>query len=680
MNEAAVARVDDSPTEGPSPSGHTAVWIAAPIALFIAVVVEAMRAPHLESASAFVGHGLVAALPVLWAPLLASIGAALLVTLAPRQLPRAATVVLAVAIAAAATLHCHVVVSAYEPLRFHPLFLGAFGGLFVFLLVALLSATRASRGAFAAWSIGTIGVGGFVLSSVLSRALYVREYQPLYLGMMEASYLVLHAGLAALGGLFYARVRIAKRVLYGALAITASLAALAITWSRAEAGAAELSAFRNFTVLGRADAIEHASRRPAATHAAPSQTFASPPMGSPPDEVLTRFEQMSGLPSLPADFRLDRYDVLLISIDATSCRDTSICSPSRGVTPRLAAFARQHAYAFTHAYSAGPGTLSSMASIMAMTYPSLAQLHFNTFWHGRLEEAETTVAEVLGASGYQTFYAGHNYKGHFRPGGKIAGLHQGFTERRFASAHMHDPNIDTSIRRLAIERIDAHRTRGGRFFGWIFFESPHEPYLPRGRLTESAAPRALYRGELAFADQQLGRLLDHIETEGMLESTIVVILGDHGEAFGEHERRYHSDVYDEVTHVPLVIHVPGARPATIDTPTSLLHVFPWLLVHGPAPVRSFAEQRLREHIVPMLEQTRGAVVCEMPFEDYRRVSLVDATHRVVRDDASGYVELYDLREDPAQLRNVFDAHDATSRGYLERLAGYDALRARIGRR
>jgi arylsulfatase A-like enzyme len=157
--------------------------------------------------------------------------------------------------------------------------------------------------------------------------------------------------------------------------------------------------------------------------------------------------------------------------------------------------------------------------------------------------------------------------------------------------------------------------------------------------------------------------------------------GDHGEAFAEHGLVGHGDVYDEVSHVPLVIHIPGASPARIDAPTSLVHIFPWLLVRGPPPVRELAEQRIRERIAPMLASTRGAMVIERLCPDgCNRISLVDARYRVIRDDMSGYVELYDLREDPTEHTNLYDGGDPVSRDFVRRLEGYDAVIARIARR
>ena len=75
-----------------------------------------------------------------------------------------------------------------------------------------------------------------------------------------------------------------------------------------------------------------------------------------------------------------------------------------------------------------------------------------------------------------------------------------------------------------------------------------------------AANRDLYDGEVAYLDRQVGRLLDFLESRGLLENTIVAVVADHGENLGEHGIRYrHVGLFDTTTHVPLMIRWPGRK-------------------------------------------------------------------------------------------------------------------------
>ncbi len=123
------------------------------------------------------------------------------------------------------------------------------------------------------------------------------------------------------------------------------------------------------------------------------------------------------------------------------------------------------------------------------------------------------------------------------------------------------------------------------FVAYVNLQSSHTPYerparfAPRfgsGKVSfpilfnefprDSAnAVRDMYDNSLAYADEQLGRLVASLKRSGRWNSTVLVVMGDHGEAFYEHGFAGHaSELYGEVTHVPLVIRVPG-RAARVDT-------------------------------------------------------------------------------------------------------------------
>jgi arylsulfatase A-like enzyme len=93
---------------------------------------------------------------------------------------------------------------------------------------------------------------------------------------------------------------------------------------------------------------------------------------------------------------------------------------------------------------------------------------------------------------------------------------------------------------------------------WSPFRQPE----PRG-FSEPVlgGDRDLYDGEVAYLDRQAGRLLDFLESRGLLENTIVAVVADHGENLGDHGIRFrHVGLFDSTTHVPLMIRWPGRQP------------------------------------------------------------------------------------------------------------------------
>jgi arylsulfatase A-like enzyme len=93
--------------------------------------------------------------------------------------------------------------------------------------------------------------------------------------------------------------------------------------------------------------------------------------------------------------------------------------------------------------------------------------------------------------------------------------------------------------------------------------------------------RALYDGEIRYNDAELGRLIDHLRERGEYDETMIIVCGDHGDAFNEHGQLTHGHLpYDELSHVPLVIKPPvdtDVSGETINEITSLIDIAPTVL-------------------------------------------------------------------------------------------------------
>ena len=90
---------------------------------------------------------------------------------------------------------------------------------------------------------------------------------------------------------------------------------------------------------------------------------------------------------------------------------------------------------------------------------------------------------------------------------------------------------------------------------------PHDPYDPPEpyKTRYQAAP---YDGEIAYTDAVVAKLLDGLRTRRLFDSSLIAVMADHGEAFGEHGENHHGIfLYDETIHVPLLIKAPGQHAA-----------------------------------------------------------------------------------------------------------------------
>ncbi len=226
----------------------------------------------------------------------------------------------------------------------------------------------------------------------------------------------------------------------------------------------------------------------------------------------------------------------------------------------------------------------------------------------------------------------------------------------------------------ALHWLEGHKE--GPFFTWVHLYDPHSPYEPPEPLFSEFRPRglaALYDGEIAFADQQVGRLVSWLEKAGLDQRTIVVVLGDHGEGLGSHGEGTHGYfLYDYALHVPFIVVTPfeELRGVRVDSQVSLVDVFPTVLalagidstarVHGrsllPLMLRPKAQEKVNaysESMTPGLQYGWSALR-----------SLRSPRYKLIQAPRP---ELYDLAADPGETTNVFDQHRAEARAMAAEL-------------
>jgi arylsulfatase A-like enzyme len=174
-----------------------------------------------------------------------------------------------------------------------------------------------------------------------------------------------------------------------------------------------------------------------------------------------------------------------------------------------------------------------------------------------------------------------------------------------------------------------------------------------------------YDAEVSFTDKHVGMILDALSASGLADSTIVVVMADHGEAFGEHkfagERMFfHGEtIYDELLRVPLAIRVPGLAPRVVPDPMMLIDLGPTLLdlFGATAP----ASMQGRSVVPAMLGQALppGPIIAELlPVPSWQhkwRFIRLDGWE-LLDKQSEGSVELYDAINDPKQTHDLAEAN------------------------
>ncbi len=377
--------------------------------------------------------------------------------------------------------------------------------------------------------------------------------------------------------------------------------------------------------------------------------------------------------------------LLLITLDTTRADRLGCYGYDRGETPRLDRLASEGAV-LEAAAAVAPLTLPAHASILTGLYPPRHGVRDNGDF--RLPDRETTLAEHLGSRGYATIAV---------VGSAVLsssqGLAQGFRtydEPRAAPASAARAAAGVlyaaEAERTASEVTDAalaalDRAPSGPFFLWVHYFDPHVEYRPPPPWSHRFAGRP-YDGEIAFMDAEIGRLLDGMAGRGRLRETLVVAVGDHGEALGDHGERTHGLlVYDATIRVPLILRFPDRvrAPVRWREPVSQVDLAPTILdLLGMPPMRR-AQGR---SFAAALTGSRSAPAPAPAYSEslYGERSYGWAALRSLREGSLEFVdapepEIYDLRADPGETRNLASARAGDVAAFREKLA---ALLAGMG--
>jgi arylsulfatase A-like enzyme/Flp pilus assembly protein TadD len=342
--------------------------------------------------------------------------------------------------------------------------------------------------------------------------------------------------------------------------------------------------------------------------------------------------------------------IVLISIDTLRADHLPLYG-YRGVrTPAIDALA-QTGTVFEHAYSHAPQTLPAHTSILTGELPFQTGVRDNIGF--TLKDGQWTLPSALRANGWKTGGFVSAYV--LRTATKI---NQGFDAydddlpSTSSEVSLGQVQRDGATTLEAAERWLAART-SDRVFLFVHFYEPHKPYAPPARFAEYAP----YDGEIAYADELVGRLLDRLRQDNLFDRSTIVLLADHGEGLGDHGEQEHGMfLYQETMRVPLIVKLPGQRSGRrVAAPVQHIDIAPTLLaLAGLAKPADLHGRDLR----PLLDGTgtvpETGVYAEAMLPRYHfgwseLYSLTDARYRYVRAPRD---ELYDLQNDPHEKASI----------------------------
>jgi arylsulfatase A-like enzyme/Flp pilus assembly protein TadD len=369
--------------------------------------------------------------------------------------------------------------------------------------------------------------------------------------------------------------------------------------------------------------------------------------------------------------------IVLISIDTLRADHLPIYGYAHVRTPAIDALAAD-GIVFDRAYSHAPQTLPAHAALLSGRLPFETGVRDNVGFV--VKPGERLLPQLLRERGFTTGGVVSAYV--LR---KETGISQGFD---FFDGDMPSSSPELSIGQVQrdgsiSESIAEHwldTQRSSRVFLFLHLYEPHKPYTPPERFSAFAP----YDGEIAYADEIVGRLIHYLKAHQLYDRSTIVLLSDHGEGLGDHGEQEHGlFVYDEVIHVPLIIKQAenlgaGRRVADVVQHVDLV---PTILDYVKAPIPGNLRGR---SLKPLLEGTgrlpEQAVYSEALYARYHfgwseLTALTDGRYRYIK---APLPELYDLARDPHERDNIAGdrASSATAmRGALDRLTAGSAIPA-----
>ncbi len=346
-------------------------------------------------------------------------------------------------------------------------------------------------------------------------------------------------------------------------------------------------------------------------------------------------------------------NLVVITIEALRSDHVGAYGYARPTTPQMDALAKRSVL-FTRMYSASSATIISIPAIWSARPPTYIKLQKNA-----VHPSVTWIPEVLKQAGWVTAAFLPSYIG-FQKEGWNLGFDRGFetydttTPVVTKGGFFHGfPSPELAEKTNGF--IDQHATK--RFLLWTHFVEPHATFdRPPGAPSFGDKDVDRYDSEIWAADREVGRIVDHLEARGLLDSTIVFVTGDHAEALGEHGVPYHyASTYDSEVRTAGILHVPGLGPRKIDQ--AVVHQDVMVTVMNMLGARAGFEDLRGRNLAPAL---RGFRVEPDEFfvelanfgAGARQVSLVRWPFKLIHTLGTQRYKLFHLERDPGELNDV----------------------------
>jgi arylsulfatase A-like enzyme len=387
-------------------------------------------------------------------------------------------------------------------------------------------------------------------------------------------------------------------------------------------------------------------------------------------------------PTLPVPPQFKKpWNVLFITIDTLRYDHTTFGGYKRNTTPRLAELVKQST-SFTFCNAPSAGTMWSIPAIITSKFFSYGLAVDENRPPGtppKLQPENTLLSEVMKRGGYTTgVVASHEWWNDW-------GMDQGVDDYDNSIGKTADPY------RAPADKVTDHalawisRQQGKKWFMWAHYIDPHGYYVNHPDVADYGPTQMdWYDSEIAWTDQQIGRLLDELKHLPSYGNTIIVITSDHGDSMAEHEvplGTHGTALYRELQNVPMIFFVPDNAPHLIRGAVSNLDIVPTIAeLAGIDTSDLHFEGRSEVPAIFYGKEDRARVVFAETDAPTPQRAAISEQWKLIYYLQSNVYQLYDLTKDPWEHDNLaskrppaFETMKQALDGWLER-AAYERLR------
>jgi choline-sulfatase len=383
----------------------------------------------------------------------------------------------------------------------------------------------------------------------------------------------------------------------------------------------------------------------------------SPALSGTPSAASVPSGSPSGAASAQSPSASTDLNVLVMSIDSLRWDRMKRAGYAKDVIPNVTALEKT-AISYSRFYATSSYTSMSLGGFLGGRYAS--EMKRSGYFFGVYPEDELLFPEVLQKAGVRTMSA----HAHFYFGKEKAGFHQGFDVYELIPNLKKNNTTDENVTSpdhtaIVLRHLGDPANTKGRFFAWYHFLDPHDQYVKHDEVPDLGGDKKgaekAYDGELWFTDKHVGQIIKFVDSQPWGKKTAIVITADHGEAFGEKKMYRHGfELWNVLTHVPLIIRLPGAAPRTIDEPRGMIDLAPTFLeLYGIPAEPTF-------HGTSLVSELRGGdaaardVVVDLArtSDNDRRRALIRGNYKIIEfGDADAY-QLYDVVKDPLETTDL----------------------------